>query len=180
MGMLNKNLRIVVTLLVAVELGALAWLIPPEEQVPVEEFGVCEDPLPTPDYGSRCAHEPPLGFDQMVEEAASSFGIDPKILATTVYRESGCDAGAVGAAGDLGLGQVVPKVWAKTLQAEGLIQSVGDLMDPATNLRASAFILSRAWDASGGDIHGMFRRYNGSGHRAKRYADEQVRAYASF
>lgn len=178
--MLNKNLRIVVTLLVAVELGALAWTVQPDPVVLVEDFGVCEDPLPLPDYGSRCTHEPPPGFDQMVVEAASAFDIDPKILATTVYRESGCDADAVGAAGDRGLGQVVPKVWLSTLRAEGLAHTISDLMDPATNLRASAFILSRARDAAGGDLHGMFRRYNGAGPRAKRYADEQMQAYLSL
>lgn len=145
--------------------------------VPSPDLGECEAPPATPSYAVRCVHAPPEGFDALVAGAASEYGVDPRVLATTVYRESGCDPDATGASGDAGLGQVVPSVWVRTLRDAGILRDARDLYDPATNLRATAFILARAHRASGGDLHGTFRRYNGGGKAARAYADAQVAAY---
>lgn len=177
--MLKRNLRILVTALLAVEVAILVAIV--TQPVEVERtFEECEAPLPVMTYSTHCDRLPPVGFDEMVEDAAAEFGVDPKVLATTVYRESDCDPKALGSSGDVGLTQVVPKVWAKTLKQEGIIEDASDLWDPLTNLRASAYILSRLSADAGGDLWGTFRRYNGAGPRAKKYATEQVQMYLSL
>lgn len=176
--MLKWNLRVLVTALLAAEVAVIAAFVaqPVEQERSFEE---CPDPLPVRTYSVHCDRTPPVGFDEMVEDAAAEFGVDPKVLATTVYRESDCNPKALGSSGDVGLTQVVPKVWAKTLKQEGIIVDTSDLWDPLTNLRASAYILSRLSADAGGDLWGTFRRYNGAGPRAKKYATEQVQAYTA-
>lgn len=134
----------------------------------------------TPTFAPRCPHSPPLGFDAMVREAAATYGVDPRVLATTVYRESGCREDALGAVGEVGLSQIYPKVWLEALQSEGLVTTADDLWDPATNLLAGAYVLAQAQEAAGGDLAGTFRRYNGSGPKARRYAREQVEKFSDL
>ena len=176
--MMKRSLRVAVTALLMVEVAVLAFVAQPVEQE--RTFEECPDPLPVRTYSVHCDRTPPANFDEMVVEAAAEFGTDPKVLATTVYRESDCDPTALGSSGDVGLTQVVPKVWAKTLQQEGIIGDASDLWDPLTNLRAASYILSRLSVEAKGDLYGTFRRYNGSGPRARQYASEQVRAYSEM
>lgn len=129
-----------------------------------------------PTFASLCDHEPMKRFDKMIVEAAAEYEIDPAILAVTVYRESGCDPAAIGSSGEIGLGQINPKVWSSELKAQGIIKTKNDLKDAKINLRASAYVLAKMLRTSKGDTHGMFRRYNGSGPKARAYAQAQVKA----
>jgi soluble lytic murein transglycosylase-like protein len=131
-------------------------------------------------FAEHCDSKPPADFDVLVQSAAFEFGVDPRVLATTVYRESDCDEKALGSSGEIGLGQVHPKVWSDTLIEAGIIRRTKDLWTPITNLRASAYILARLSDAADGDLRGTFRRYNGSGPKARKYAREQVQVFASL
>ena len=122
-----------------------------------------ETPVPevvVEDFAAHCDKAPPADFAVLVQEAAAEFKVDPRMLAVTVYRESDCDPAARGASGEIGLAQVHPRVWTKTLVDEGLIEDAEDLWDPGTNLRASAFILARMSKAARGDVQESFRRYN--------------------
>ena len=129
------------------------------------------------DYSDHCKKSAPENFNQLVEEAGEFANVNPRVIALTVYRESGCNPLAVGAAGEVGLGQVYPSVWGKTLIDEGIIDSVGDLYDPQVNLRAVGFILSESLKYAKGDPIEAVRRYNGSGPAAYRYAEEQSSVY---
>ena len=128
-------------------------------------------------YTGHCHRSPPEDFDGMVREAAALYGINPNILALTVYRESGCDMNALGGAGEIGLTQVHPRVWAKKLQREGVIQEATDLWSPEINLRAGAFILAHNAKRAKEDAWGTLRRYNGAGPKARAYATEQANHY---
>lgn len=129
-----------------------------------------------PTFASLCTHEPVKGFDKMLLQAATSYKVDPMILAVTVYRESGCDPNAIGSSGEIGLGQINPRVWSSELKAQGIIKTKNDLKDARINLRASAYVLAKMLRASKGDTRSMFRRYNGSGPKARAYAQAQVKA----
>lgn len=172
-------LRILVTFFLLTETVVLVHLLQRGAPLLLREPGECpiEAGTPSPAYHLHCTLRPPSGFDQMVESAANEFGIDPRLLATTVYRESGCNASALGASGDVGLTQIVPKVWGHALKDAGIIYSTSDLWDPTTNLRAGAWILSQLSEDADGSLWGTFRRYNGVGPRAKKYAHEQVQAF---
>jgi soluble lytic murein transglycosylase-like protein len=127
---------------------------------------------PAPDFASGC-DAPPVDFNDAVASAALEFGVDPWVLAVTAYRESDCRPEVTGASGEIGMAQIHPRWWRQDLQEAGLISSDTDLFDMRTNLRASAFIFARL-QARGFSKEKMFRRYNGRGPQARKYAAEQV------
>ena len=129
------------------------------------------------DYKLHCDRTPPGDLNSLIDEAAAEFEVDSWMLAATVYRESDCREGVTGSSGEIGLTQVNPKVWLKTLKAENLVAQEKDLFDPRTNLRSSAFILNQLSSQADSEW-GVFRRYNGSGPKARAYATEQVAALA--
>lgn len=171
-------MRTLITLIVLVELLLLAVFTRPESAaLPAP---VTSPVPPVVLFDMHCDKSPPAYFDVLVRSAAFEFGIDPRVLATTVYRESDCDAKALGSSGEIGLGQIHPTVWGSTLVEAGIIRRTKDLWLPITNLRASAYILARLSAAAKGDLRGTFRRYNGSGPKARKYAREQVQTFASL
>lgn len=178
-------LRIVVTLLVLLDVMLAVRIVVTMERARESSQPhaaiVPAPPPPVPvEYATKCNRAPPKGFDGSLVAAATEFGIDPKVLFVTVLRESGCHVRARGSSGEIGLGQVLPRVWVKSLREAGILEEASDLWDVRTNLRASAYILSRLLTDADGDTYGMFRRYNGSGPKARQYAREQVRALASL
>jgi len=148
---------------------------PPGPLTPPVEFQVYPA---MPAYGGWCTHPEPVGFDVAVEDAAFEYGVDPWMLAVTVHRESGCDPDARGLVGEIGLAQINPPVWMSALRDAGIVTRARDLYDVRTNLRAAAFILREGHRAAAGSAYGAFRRYNGSGPKARQYAREQVAVYA--
>jgi soluble lytic murein transglycosylase-like protein len=129
------------------------------------------------DVTAGCKKSPPENLNQYLLRAGEEFGVDPRILAVTVHRESGCDRWALGSSGEIGLTQVLPSVWSGKLREAGILKKSQELWDPETNIRASAWIFSRLHEEAGGSVYGMFRRYNGSGSTAAEYAREQRQAY---
>lgn len=138
-----------------------------------------EIPPQTPNlpYDENCDTAVPADFDEMVETAAREFNLNPKVLASTVYRESKCNHLAVGSSGEIGFGQIHPKFWSARLRRAKIIKEAKDLFDPQTNLRATAFVLDACRNAMNGSIQETFRCYNGSGVKAKNYAKQQMIAY---
>jgi hypothetical protein len=133
----------------------------------------------SPEYDMMCGHVPPVNLNDGIEAAAAEYDIDPWLIAVTVYRESGCDQYAFGSVGEIGLAQVHPSVWMRTLRRVGIARRPQELYDMRTNLRAAAYILRRAQEEAEDDLFGTFRRYNGRGPKARQYAREQVEVYTS-
>lgn len=133
-----------------------------------------EDLLPT-SWQEACKFKPPENLTELVLESAQEFGLDPRILAVTVHRESGCDPWAYGAVGEIGLTQIFPKYWVSDLKKQKILTRAQELWDPRTNLRASAWILSTHLKRGKSKFE-MFRRYNGRGPKARKYAQEQQQA----
>lgn len=184
---MNQSTREEVVLLLFGTAMLALWVFGPENEheppLPLWEDSAppetTPEPLPAPaeDFAQHCDIEPPSDFNRMVEAAGEATGINPRLIALTVYRESRCKTDALGAVGEIGLGQVYPRIWKETLVEEGIIDSVDDLYDPAVNLRATGFILGEALRYAKGDPVDALRRYNGSGPAAERYAHEQSGLY---
>ena len=138
--------------------------------------GATESVDPT-DFGEGCKKPPPENFQALVLGAAEEFSVDPWLLAVTVYRESACNPKALGTSGEIGLAQVLPRVWLEELREAEIIYEEEDLWDSETNLRAGAYILKQHYEDTGGSLYRTFRKYNGSGEPAKLYAKEQVQEY---
>lgn len=172
--------RLAATVIVLAELAVLSRVAAQGDPAPVAAPPQRIEARRPTAFSAHCDHAPPVLFDQMVEAAAVESGIDPRLVAVTVYRESDCDPAALGSSGEVGLGQVHPKVWTASLVAAGIVRRAEDLWDPWTNLRATSHILAHLRMKADGQLLGMFRRYNGSGPRARAYAHEQVRAFSSL
>jgi soluble lytic murein transglycosylase-like protein len=150
---------------------------PAESNIPYEDAEFA--PFPK-NWTLLCGDRSSLELDMQLEEAAQEFDVEPALLATVIIRESGCRPEVMGLQGEIGLGQINPFVWKNTLRREGLIEYTGQLYNAEINLRCSSYILSRMLKRSKGDTWGALRRYNGSGKRARAYADEAYRVYASL
>jgi len=142
------------------------------EPAPVTDLGEC---IPEP-WVQGCTHPYPEGLGYMIEDAAAEAGIEPAWLAATVWRESGCNASARGAAGEIGLTQIHPRVWAAKL---GASPDGWEMWEPESNLRYSASILRRLRDSSSSERE-MFRKYNGRGPKARKYAAKQMAVLAKL
>ena len=138
---------------------------------------VPDEYVPSEDYGRHCDILPPEKFSEYIDRAAFTYDVNPRVIALTVYRESRCKQDALGGSGEIGLGQINPRVWTKVLREQGLIEEAADLYDPLTNLRATAYVLSECLRYAKGNHQDALRRYNGSGIQAERYAAAQAAKY---
>jgi soluble lytic murein transglycosylase-like protein len=148
---------------------------PPEEDPPKED----REEEAQRDYTKGCSFPPPESLSQDILSASAEFGVDADILAVTVYRESGCDPWALGSSGEIGLSQITPKVWVKILRRENILSREQELWDPRTNLRAASWILSTLIREEKNTFE-VFRRYNGRGPKARKYAREQERSLSQI
>lgn len=84
---------------------------------------------------------PPAPLDVLRDHAAAVHGVDPALLACIVEAESGGDAAALGAAGEVGLMQIMPETGALLAREAGVAEY--DLRNPAQNLWLGAYGLAR-------------------------------------
>jgi len=129
-----------------------------------------------PDYGAGCKREAPDGLDEGITAASSEFDVDPWVLAALVQHESACNPNAVGAAGEIGLTQINPKIWVPRLRDAGIANSSKDLFNVGVNLRAAAWIIQANGTAKTSKFE-QFRRYNGGGPASSAYAKELMARY---
>ncbi len=95
-------------------------------------------------------------FAPLIEQAAQQAGVDPRLLASLAWSESGFDPSATSPAGATGLVQLMPAT------ARGL--GVDDATDPAQSLRGGATYLKQQLD-------GLRRRRRAGAGRLQRRAD---------
>jgi len=106
------------------------------------------------------AVEAPHAYDAIVEEAARTYNLDPRIIRAVMQAESAFNAMAVSPLGALGLMQLMPGV-AKDL-------GVSDPLDPRQNIMAGAKYLKQLLDANDGNVRLALASYNaGPGNVAK-------------
>ncbi len=86
----------------------------------------------------------PANIDQLVEEAASRFQVDPELIHAIIRVESDYDPQAVSSKGAMGLMQLIPA----TAQRFG----VANPFDPKQNLEGGVNYLKYLLDLFGGDL----------------------------
>lgn len=126
--------------------------------------------LSAPAWGGECLT--PAQVWPKVVRWAGAFGLDPLLLYAVAWKESRFCAGAVGKAGEVGLGQVKPDT------ARSLGVDPAYLRDPEWNLYASAKYLRLLYERFR-DWEKALMAYNGGPTRvAKGSPPEAARRYA--
>ena len=85
-------------------------------------------------------------YDALIEKSAKKYNIDNRFIKAIIYQESGFDADARGAAGEIGLMQIMPNGaavdWARHYKKEKL--SEGLLFRPKWNIEIGSWYLAKA------------------------------------
>jgi hypothetical protein len=103
-----------------------------------------------------------LYLDRLTREAIAQ-GLPPAVADAVASVESGYDSTARGAAGEIGLMQILPA----TAAMLGHTGSAVDLMQPETNIRYGVLYLAQAWRLTNGDLCRSLMKYR-AGHGEER------------
>lgn len=135
--------------------------------------------VPTPEEAAeaRVADLVPEEYRRVVVETATRHGVDARLLAAVAWVETGgtWQPDLEGAAGEVGLMQVLPSTAAWIAEARGL--PYPDLTDPAVALDFGAWYLAHLIDTTG-DPWEAVHQYNG-GPEWRTRAPTQVGWYGS-
>lgn len=161
-------LPMLITIILLFALALAAVLLSP--RVPSSPYG---DAIGEPEI-SAALPPAPLRATSPVEdlraEAAATAArerIPPGLLEAVIHTESRWKVNAVGAAGERGLMQLMPR----TARSLGV-----DPHDVRDNLRGGAMYLRRHYERTG-DWTRALARYNGRGPKARAYAERVLRAW---
>jgi soluble lytic murein transglycosylase-like protein len=102
----------------------------------------------------------PANINQLVEQTASRFQVDPGLIRAIVRVESGYDPKAVSSKGAMGLMQLIPA----TAHRFG----VANPFDPRQNLEGGVNYLKYLLDLFGGDLSLSLAAYNAGEHSVQR------------
>jgi hypothetical protein len=98
-------------------------------------------------------------FCELIEQEAKRTGLDPALVDAVIKVESDYRPDTIGAAGEIGLMQVLPST-ARLLGFDGTDQ---ELAEPAANIRLGATYLAKAWNRAQGDLCRALMKYR-AGH----------------
>ena len=98
-------------------------------------------------------------FCDLITHEAGRTGLDPALIDAVMAIESNYQVNTMGAAGEIGLMQVLPST-AKLLGFRG---DDSELAEPATNIRLGATYLAGAWNLAHGDLCRSLMKYR-AGH----------------
>jgi soluble lytic murein transglycosylase-like protein len=102
----------------------------------------------------------PANIDQLVDQTASRFQVDPELIRAIVRVESGYDPKAISSKGAMGLMQLIPA----TAQRFG----VANPFDPKQNLEGGVNYLKYLLALFGGDLSLSLAAYNAGEHSVQR------------
>jgi soluble lytic murein transglycosylase-like protein len=98
-------------------------------------------------------------YQALIKREAEQNGLPPDVADAVAAVESGYDPGAVGAAGEIGLMQVLPE----TAAMLGFKGDLAELARPDVNIHYGVTYLSEAWRLTGGDLCRSLMKYR-AGH----------------
>lgn len=102
-------------------------------------------------------------YNTLIAELAKAHNVPLDLAHAVIHVESNYNANAKGAAGEVGLMQLMPK----TARGMGYSGSISALFEPRTNLEYGMRYLAKAHVLGGGDTCRTILKYN-AGHGAKR------------
>lgn len=89
-------------------------------------------------------------YNRIISEEAASFGLEPRLVRCVVAQESGFRRAIRGAAGEIGLMQIMPVVGEEYARAHGRHDfQAQDLFRPRINIRVGCWYLSRMMERYG-------------------------------
>ena len=97
----------------------------------------------------------------MIEEAARTHGVDPRLVAAVASRESAWNPNAVSPAGACGIMQLMP--------ATARFLGLADLFDPRANIFAGTHYLRTLLDTFHGDLDLALAAYNAGPGAVQKY-----------
>src|SRR3984893_7880127 len=98
-------------------------------------------------------------FCELIKQEAERTGLNPALIDAVIKVESDYRPDTIGAAGEIGLMQVLPST-ARLLGFGGTDQ---ELAEPATNIRLGVTYLAKAWNLAQGDLCRALMKYR-AGH----------------
>lgn len=116
-----------------------------------------EEKAPNSDYESIA----PEGMVSIFEKAASTYGLDQKLLELIAQKESNFKADAKSSAGAMGVMQLMPAT------AESL--GVTNAYDPEQNIMGAAKLLKQLWDKYNGELELVLAGYNAGTGAVEKY-----------
>lgn len=114
-------------------------------------------------------------YDDLIVRISREYEVDPRLVSAVIWRESRFDAGATGAAGEIGLMQVtdlVGEIWARAHGIDTFDKS--DLYKPEINIRAGTWYLAQAieqWGNRSDPLPYALAQYNAGRSNALRWAE---------
>jgi hypothetical protein len=109
------------------------------------------------------------GFRELAACEARQLGLPPQFATAVMEIESGFNPGAKGAAGEIGLMQVMPP----TARLLGFRGDADQLADPAINIALGVRYLAKAHRLAGGDLCTTVMKYR-AGHRETRFSARSI------
>lgn len=117
-----------------------------------------------------------LAYDDLIQEIASEWDVDPRLVRAVAWQESRMRPDAVGGVGERGLMQVTEPVGREWAALDGRSDfEPNELFDPDTNLRAGTWYLARAldqWADREDPVPYALAQYNAGRTHALRWAQE--------
>jgi soluble lytic murein transglycosylase-like protein len=113
-----------------------------------------------PDRGDAHAY-----YRALAAKEAAQQGLAAEIAEAVMAVESGFNPGAIGAAGEIGLMQILPS----TARMLGFAGSTADLAVPETNVHFGVTYLAKAWRLAAGDLCTAVMKYR-AGHGETRFS----------
>jgi soluble lytic murein transglycosylase-like protein len=142
-----------------VKIGAHQRLLSPRAML-ASMAGAGADPNVDVSIDSFDAVEARHAYDDIIDEAAATYDIDPRMIKAVMQAESAFNAMAVSPVGAVGLMQLMPEVAAEL--------GVTDPMDPRQNIMAGSKYLKHLLDSHDGNVRLALASYNaGPGNVAK-------------
>ena len=116
-------------------------------------------------------------YRRIATQMAERYGVDPEVYNRLIAKESGWDPKARGAAGEIGLSQIMLETGVKPGMG---VKPIQDRSDPVENLRFGAEYLGALIDEFGGDYTKALQAYNGGlGNVQKGTVSSSAQNYAS-
>ena len=134
---------------------------PARRPAPQTNERIVREPVPTITTSATFKLTPEHAYDDLIQEAAKKYSLEPDLIRAVIQTESAFDAAAVSSAGAQGLMQLMPALAAEL--------GVTDSFDPRQNIMAGSKYLSAMLAYHHGDVPLALASYNAGPGAVARY-----------